>query len=76
MALFKYPGVWPVVIKESWMRLKSKCILLLLGGETKEACEVDQLCASLEAGIEGGIHAMRLLWQTHVAEEEWGVSSC
>jgi hypothetical protein len=31
-----------------------------------------QLCVGLEPGIKGEIHAMRLLWQTHKAEEEWG----
>jgi hypothetical protein len=54
------------------MRLSSKCILFVAGGEAKESCGVDQLCAGLEAGIEGGIHAMRLLCETHLAEEEWG----
>jgi hypothetical protein len=26
----------------------------------------------LEAGVEGGIHAMRLIWEEHKMEEEWG----
>jgi hypothetical protein len=33
---------------------------------------VDQFCAGLEAGIEGGMHAAKLLWQEHSQEEEWG----
>jgi hypothetical protein len=33
---------------------------------------VDQLCVRLEAGIEGGIYVMHLLWEKHKAEEEWG----
>jgi hypothetical protein len=61
-----------VVLGESWMWLESKCVLLVAGGKVKEACGVDQLCAGLEAGIKGGIHAMRLLRQTHTEEEEWG----
>jgi hypothetical protein len=42
-----------------------------MGGKAKEVCGVDQLCAGLKAGIEGGIHAMLLLWNTHLAEEEY-----
>ena len=26
----------------------------------------------MEAGIEGGLHAMRLLWAQHSQEEDWG----
>jgi hypothetical protein len=33
---------------------------------------VDQLYVGLKAGIEGGIHVMRLLFETHKAEDEWG----
>ncbi len=71
VALEKCPGVRPVGIGESWNRLFAKCVMLLAGAEAKDACGIDQLCAGLEAGIEGGIHAMRLLWEMHAAEEEW-----
>jgi hypothetical protein len=52
--------------------LNVKCVMLISGGEAKDACGIDQLCASLEAGIEGGIHIMPLLWEMHAAEENWG----
>ncbi len=44
----------------------------MAGAEAKEACGIDQLCAGLEAGIEGGIHAMQALWDLHETEENWG----
>jgi hypothetical protein len=53
-------------------QLTAKCVLFGADGEAKDECGVDQLCAGLEAGMEGGIHAMRLLWEQHAAEEEWG----
>ncbi len=53
-------------LSEVIMRLASKCVLFVCGDEAKEACGVDQLCgAGLKSGIEGGIHAARLLWETH-----------
>jgi hypothetical protein len=73
VALDKCPGIRPIGIGESWNRLSTaKCVLFILGSKAIEVCGVDQLGAGLEAGIEGGIHAMRLLWDTHSAEEEWG----
>jgi hypothetical protein len=72
VALDKLPGVRPVGIGETLERLGGKCVLLVCGDEAKEACGVDQLCAGVEAGIESGMHAAKLLWQEHSQEEEWG----
>jgi hypothetical protein len=47
-------------------------VLLVCGNKTKEACGVDQLRAGLEAGIEAGACAAKLLWQERSHEEEWG----
>ena len=49
-----------------------KCMLAVMGAEAKEACRTEQLCEGLEYGTEGGIHAVRLLWQHHNQEEDWG----
>jgi hypothetical protein len=70
VALAKMPGVRPAGIGETLQRLGAKCVLLVCGDEAKEACGVDQLCAGLEAGITGGMHAAKLLWQEHPHEEE------
>ena len=50
----------------------AKCVLAVPGAEEKEACRKEQLCVGMEAGIEGGIHAVRLLWHQHAQEEDWG----
>ena len=71
-ALDKCPGVRPVGVGETWRRATAKILLLVAGAEAKEACGIDQLCAGLEAGIEGGIHAMQALWDLHETEEKWG----
>ncbi len=57
VALDKQPGVRPVGIGETWMRAVSKLVLAQCGMDGKEACGNSQLCAGLEAGIEGAIHA-------------------
>ena len=41
-------------------RLLAKCVLSVAKGEAQEACGIDQL----QAGIEGGIHAMHSIWET------------
>jgi hypothetical protein len=62
LGLNKFPGVRPVGVGEIWRRVCAKTVLLVAGEEAKEACGIDQLCAGLEAGIEGGIHAINELW--------------
>ena len=58
-------------VVETWRRLMAKCVFKVELQEAKETCGTDQLCAVMEAVIEGGFHAMRLLWQKHVQEEDW-----
>ena len=60
VALDKQPGVRPLGIGESWMRAVAKLVLAELGRDGKAACGSTQLCAGLEAGIEGAIHAATL----------------
>eukprot|EP00978_Attheya_sp_CCMP212_P021241 scaffold61838_cov69-Attheya_sp.AAC.4 len=50
----------------------AKCLLLAAGDEAKDACDIDQVCAGLEAGIEGSIHTIHELWEEHKGEDEWG----
>ena len=50
----------------------AKFLLWLTGKEVKATCRTDQLAGCVESGIEGGIHAMRVLWEEHFQEEDWG----
>ena len=72
IALNKQPGIRPVGVGETWRRMMAKCLLKVAGPEAKTACGTTQLAAGLEAGVEGAIHAMRVLWEDHKKEEDWG----
>jgi hypothetical protein len=65
VALDKEPGVRPVAIGEIWQRCIEKGNLKSSGAEAKRACGSVQLCAGLEAGIEGALHAVRLRAETN-----------
>ena len=52
--------------------MMAKCLLWMIGKETKAACGISQLAGGLEAGIKGVIHAMHVLWEEHYQEEDWG----
>ena len=72
IALDKQSGVRPVRVRGTWQRLMAKCLLWVMGQEAKSACRTEQLSGGVEAGIEGGIHSMQLLWHKHKQEEDWG----
>ena len=52
------PGVRPVGIGEIWKRGIAKCALKIVGEDAKGACGSTNLCAGLEAGIEGALHSV------------------
>ena len=58
IALDRNPGVRPFVMGELWRRLIAKCVLSVAKVEAQEASGIDQLCGGLQAGIEGGVHAI------------------
>ena len=74
VGLDKCPGVRPIGIGDILRRLFAKVLLIVVGKEATRACGTDQLCCGLEAGIEGGIHHMRSMWDEHDNDEEdWRV---
>ena len=52
-------------VGETWRWMVEKYVLVVIGAEAKETCRTEQLYGGLEAEIEGGIHAVRILWQQH-----------
>ena len=43
--------------------MMAKCLLKVAGTEAKTACGMTLLAGGLEAGIEGAIHEMCVLWE-------------
>ena len=72
IALDKHPGITPVGVGETWRRMMAKFLLGVVRPEAKAACGTTQLAGVLEERIEGAIHAMRVLWEKHKKEEDWG----
>ena len=52
------PGVRPIGIWETLRQAITKIVMRAAGDQAKTACKSLQLCAGLEAGIEGATHAM------------------
>ena len=74
IVLDKQPGIRPVRVGETWRRLLDKCLLRVAGTDAKAACGTTQIAGGAEAGIEGDIHAMRILWEENAQEEYWRFS--
>ncbi len=58
VALDKEPGTRPVGFGCIWLRVLAKMLMEEMKGDAKEACGAKQLCAGLEAEIEGGLRAV------------------
>ena len=58
VALDKRPEVRPMGIGETLRRALAKLVMRAAGEQAKTACGNLQLCAGLEAGIEGATHAV------------------
>ena len=71
VAIDKCPGVRPIGIGELWRRLFAKTVISVCGKEAKQTCGTLQLCAGLEAGVEGGIHSISSLWEQMHGEDEY-----
>ena len=58
-ALDKQPGVRSIGVASAASRSLVKCLLKVIGDDAKAAYGNANLCAGLEAGIEGALHVLR-----------------
>ena len=64
LALKKLPvGVRPIGVGELMDRCADTTMLYVTEGDVKDACNSDQLCSGIKAGMEAAIHAIRELFQ-------------
>jgi hypothetical protein len=63
IGLDKEPGVRPVGIGEVFMRCIGKTVTRLTGMDATMACGNYNLCAGLQSGIEGAVHAVLNRWK-------------
>ena len=68
VALDKWPGFRPVGIGETLCRALTKLVIRAAWDQANTACGNRQLCAVLEAGIEGATHAVGQQRLTRVRE--------
>ena len=68
IAMHKQPGIRDVGVCETWRHKMAICLLRVLGQEAKAACGTAQLSRGVEAGIEGDIHAISVLWEGNYQE--------
>ena len=59
IAPYKHPNVRPVGIRETWICLFSKCVMMVMGPEATNSCQYDHICAGLKAGIDSTVHGVR-----------------
>ena len=62
IALDKYPGVSPVGIGETWIRLFDKCVLEVTAHEATNLCQDGHIYDELKVGIYGDVHNAQYIW--------------
>ena len=71
IVLDKQPGMYLVGVGETWHRLFANIVIKVMGPETTMACQDDQLCAGLKAGIDGEVHGVQAIWDENPTTKDW-----
>ena len=75
LVVSKRSGVRLLECGEAWMRLIAGCNNNQTRSQATIACSNAQLCAGLQSGIEGNLHAVRALWPQSAGWAHDGESS-
>ena len=70
--LDKQLGAHPVGVGQTWRRIFDLCVLKFTAPESTSACQDDQICARLKAGIYGTVHGIQDIWDTKLTTKYWG----
>ena len=62
IALDKQHGMHPVGVRETLRRILSKIVIKVKGTEATMACQDEQMCAGLKAGIGGIAYGVQAIW--------------
>ena len=68
----KQTGICLVGVGETWRHLFAQCVLKITGTKATNAYQYNQICANLEAGIDGDIHDVQAIWGAKSSTEDWG----
>ena len=71
IVLEKWPGILPVGVGETWQRLFAKCVMSITVLEATNACQDDQLYASLKAVIDRALNGVQDIWDANSSMKYW-----
>ena len=67
--IYKYKSVCKVGVEETRRCLFSKCVMRVMGSETTNKCQDDQLCSSEKVRIKGSLQGDQYIWDTKSSTE-------
>ena len=71
LAIYKQPDVRQKDVGKPWRRLFAECLMKFTGPETINACQDDEICAVLKAGIDGAVQGVQAIWDNNLSTDGW-----
>ena len=71
IVLDKQPGVHLVRVGETWRCIFVNIVINFTGPEATMACQDDQLCDGIKAGIDNAVHGVQAIWDEKLTTDDW-----